>query len=136
MEISSVAISLFVLSCFAMGWMALRERILRLDGNLPYHVGSYQQDRRKGRFYFLSVWTGLGTAFAALACLELFVNIVLPAANTRNIISGAAYGLGLWGLLIIGLVWSQVGERVVQPNSDGKMLKPLPQESKNPESKK
>ena len=59
MVVSSAAVSLIVLSLFAMVWMAIRERVTRLDARLPYHLAAYQQDRRKGRFYFRSVWTGL-----------------------------------------------------------------------------
>lgn len=128
MVISSAAVSLIILSLFAIMWMAVREYVTRLDGNLPYHVGAYQQDRRKGRFYFLSVWTGLSVAFLALACLQVVASILMDSGNMRNVILGVAYGLGLWGLLVIGLVWSQVGHRAIQFNSDGKSPIPLPQE--------
>ena len=124
MVVSSAAVSLIILSLFAMVWMALRERVTRLDGMLPYHVAAHQQDKRKGRFYFKSVWTGLLSAFAGMACLQIMANTLFNANNTRNVVNGVAYGLGLWGLLIIGLVWSQIGQRALETNSDGKMLTP------------
>ncbi len=130
MVVSSAAVSLIVLSLFAMFWMAIRERVTRLDARLPYHQAAYQQDRRKGRFYFKSVWTGLLSAFAGMACLQVMANTLLNANNTRNVVNGAAYGLGLWGLLVIGLVWSQIGQRTLEPNSDGKMLTPTEERHK------
>lgn len=128
MVISPITISLLVLSLFAMTWMTLRERATRLDGNLPYHVGTYQQDMRKGRFYFLSVWVGLLVAFLSLAALTMTANTLLTASNLRSMLLGISYGLGLGALLIIALVWSQIGQRTMQFNSDGKSLIPLPQE--------
>ena len=128
MVISSAAVSLIVLSLFAMAWMAMRERVTRRDGTKPYHIGLYQQDRRKGLFYYRSVWTGLIASFVALACLQVIANTLMAASNTRNFISGTAYGLGIWGLLIVGLVWSQIGHRAIEFNSDGKSLTPLPHE--------
>ena len=128
MVFSPIAISLMVLSIFAMTWIALRERAARLDGNLPYHVGSFQQDRRKGRFYFLSVWFGLIVAFLAFAVLTLVATSLLIVSNTRNILLGISYGAGLGALLIIALVWSQIGQRTLEFNSDGKSLIPIPQE--------
>lgn len=130
MVVSSAAVSLFILSLFAMLWMALRERVTRLDGTLPYHVATQQQDRRKGRFYFKSVWTGLLSAFVGMACLQVMANTLLNANNTRNVVNGVAYGLGLWGLLIISLVWSQIGQRTLEPNSDRKMLTPTGEREK------
>jgi hypothetical protein len=136
MVISSAAVSLLVLSLFAMAWMAVRERVTRRDGTKPYHIGLYQQDRRKGRFYYQSVWMGLAAAFVALACLQVVANTLMAASNARNVILGAAYGLGLWGLLIVGLVWTQIGHRSIEFNSDGKALTPLPQEMEQKKEKK
>jgi len=136
MVISSAAVSLIILSLFAIVWMAVREYVTRLDGKLPYHVGAYQQDRRKGRFYFISVWTGLSVAFLSLACLQVVASILMDSGNTRNVILGVAYGLGLWGLLVIGLVWSQIGHRAIEFNSDGKSPIPLPQEKETGQNNK
>ena len=136
MVISSAAVSLIVLSLFAMAWMAVRERVTRRDGTKPYHIGLYQQDRRKGRFYYQSVWTGLAAAFVALACLQVVANTLMAGSNTRNVILGAAYGVGLWGLMIVGLVWSQIGHRAIEFNSDGKSLTPLPQDMEQKKEKK
>ena len=131
MVVSPAAVSLFILSLFAMLWMALRERVLRLDGSLPYHVATQQQDRRKGRFYFKSVWTGLLSAFAGMACLQIMANTLFNANNARNFVNGIAYGLGLWGLLIIGMVWSQIGQRTLEPNSDRQMLTPVEEKKRD-----
>jgi hypothetical protein len=37
------------------------------------------------------------------------------------------------GLVIAGLVWSQVGQRASEPNADGQSLQPLPEKKQNPE---
>jgi len=128
MVFSPIAISLTVLSLFAMTWMALREQAMRLDGNLPYHVSSYQQDRRKGRFYFFSVWFGLVVAFLSLALLTLIASTVMNVSNARNALLGIGYGAGLGAILIIAMVWGQIGHRTLEFNSDGRSLIPLPQE--------
>lgn len=125
MLISPTAVTLLVLSSLAFLWLAARERVVRLDGMQPYHVGAYQRDRRKARFYFFSVWMGLLAGFIGMATLQIVANTLLATTALKNWVSGSAYGIGLWGLLIITMVWTQVGQRVSQPNSDGQSLQPL-----------
>src|SRR5579862_5480728 len=121
---SPMAITFMVLSLLAMGWLAMRERVVRLDESLAFHVGTYQRDQRKARFYFRSVWTGLIAAFVSLACLDLIASAAPESTSFFKTVVGVAYGVGLWGVLIVGLVWTQVGKRAGEHNSDGKSLTP------------
>jgi hypothetical protein len=125
-----MAITFLVLSLLAMGWLGLRERVARLDESLAFHVSTYQRDQRKARFYFRSVWTGLVAAFVSLACLDLIANAAPESTSFFKAVVGVAYGIGLWGVLVIGLVWTQVGRRVREPNSDGQSLTPLKERKK------
>jgi len=131
MALTPMAITFLVLSLLAMGWLGVRERIMRLNHDLPFHVSAYQRDRRKSRFYVQSVWTGLAAAFLGLITLDFVGGSAVDPLALRQGILGVAYGVGLWGVLIIGMVWSQVAQRVAQVNSDGQSLIPLPEETRN-----
>lgn len=120
-----MAWSFLVLAMLAMGWLTLRERVTRPDSRLAFHVSLYQRDQRKARFHYLSVWIGLLAAFASLACLGILAQSILDPSPLRRAILGVAYGVGLWGILITALVWTQVGKRVSEANSDGQSLTPF-----------
>lgn len=120
-----MAWSFLVLGLLAMGWLTLRERITRPDSRLAFHVSLYQRDQRKARFHYLSVWVGLVSAFASLACLGILAQSVMDFSPQRRAILGVAYGVGLWGILVTALVWTQVGKRVSEVNSDGQSLLPF-----------
>lgn len=130
MVVSPTAVTFLVLSLLAMGWLAIREHVTRLDGSLAFHIGTYQRDYRKARFYFLSVWSGLLAAFASLVCLGMIATSVMNMSQGRQLMLGAAYGVGLWGVLVIALVWSQVGKRIGEVNSDGQSLKTVKEDKK------
>lgn len=130
MAITPMAVTFLVLSLLAMGWLTVRERITRLNHNLSFHISTYQRDRRKARFYALSCWVGLSAAFLGMLSLDLVANISVEPLALRQGILGLAYGVGLWGLLIVAMVWSQVAHRVTQVNSDGQSLLPVPEERK------
>jgi hypothetical protein len=125
-----MAVTFLVLSVLAMGWLAVRERVAHLNHNLAFHVSTYQRDRRKSRFYALSVWVGLSAAFLGLLSLDFVASTAVEPPALRQGILGLAYGIGLWGLLVVAMVWSQVAHRVAQVNSDGQSLLPLPEKRK------
>jgi hypothetical protein len=125
MAITPMAVTFLVLSLLAMGWLTVRERMTRLNHNLPFHISTYQRDRRKARFYALSVWVGLSAAFLGMLSLDLVANTSIDPPALRQGILGLAYGIGLWGLLIVAMVWSQVAQRAAQVNSDGQSLLPV-----------
>ncbi len=131
MALTPMAITFLVLSLLAMGWLGVRERIMRLNHALPFHVSAYQRDRRKSRFYVQSVWTGLAAAALGLITLDFVGATVVDPLALRQGIVGVAYGVGLWGILIVAMVWSQVAQRAAQVNSDGQSLTPLPEEKRN-----
>ena len=131
MAMTPMAITFLVLSLLAMGWLGVRERMTRLNHALPFHISLDQRDRRKSRFYMQSVWTGLAAAFLGLITLDFVGSSTVDPLALRQGILGVAYGVGLWGVLIIAMVWSQVAERVSQVNSDGQSLTPLPEETRN-----
>jgi hypothetical protein len=125
MAVTPMAVTFLVLSLLAMGWLAIRERIAHLNHNLPFHISSYQRDRRKARFYATSVWVGLSAAFLGMVSLDFVASMVIEPQALRQGILGLAYGIGLWGLLVVAMVWSQVANRVSQVNSDGQSLTPV-----------
>ncbi len=120
MVLSPMTVTILIMSVLGAGWLAVRERVARLDLQQVYHVASYEQDQRKARFYFRTVWAGLFAGAVSVVALNLFASLPFHPSQTHNVLIGASYGLGLWGLLVIGLVWTQVGKRVSQPNSDGR----------------
>ncbi len=130
MAITSMAVTFLVLSLLAMGWLAVRERVTRLNYALPFHISTEQRDRRKAQFYLQSVWAGLAAAFLGMLTLDFVANSAVDPIALRQGILGLAYGIGLWGLLVIAMVWSQVAQRVSQINSDGQSLTPLPEEKR------
>ena len=133
MPILPTLIELGVLGLLSAIWLTMHFQAKRLNENQPYHLASYHRDRRQARFYFLSVWVGLVTAFLGYRCLEATSGMGFETNITRIWVVGTLRGLTMWGLLIIGAVWSQVGQRASQPNSDGKSLLPVPDEKKNRE---
>jgi len=126
MVYSASVVMMFVLSFLMIIWMGLRERTVKVDRSMPYHLGTYQADRRKARFYFLSGWTGLAAAFLGMVTMQVIAGTSFDRSAPRQTVLGISYGVGIWGLLIVGLVWSQVGRRVNEPNSDGNSLQPVP----------
>lgn len=125
MPISPISGKLITMSILFIGWMAAFERSKRLDPNKPYHVASDQRDRKKARFYFNSVWVGLVTAFLSFVALDTLSAFNFDSSFTREWVTGLVRSAGVWGLTITLAVWLQVGQRVTQPNSDGKSLMPL-----------
>src|SRR5258707_530954 len=122
-------VKFLVLGMFSAVWLALHQAGMPLGPGQIYHLAAYQRDRRKARFYFLSVWVGLGAAFIGLGCQEAFAGVAFDSAAARDWTLGTVRGIGLWGLLIVGMVWSRVGLRASQPNSDGQSLTPLSEEA-------
>ncbi len=116
-----------ILGLFGLCWVALCRHAMRVESDKPFHLATYQRDRRKARFYYLSTWIGLGAAFVSFTCLEAASGVCFDSSYQRDMIFSLLRGLGLWGLVIVGMVWSQVGQRVTQINSDGKSLLPAPE---------
>jgi hypothetical protein len=124
-------VKFLVLAMFSAVWLALHQRVMQLDPYQAYHIAADRRDRRKARFYFLSVWIGLIAAFLGLGCQEALSGVAFDSAAARDWTLGTVRGVGLWGLLIVSMVWSRVGLRASQPNSDGQSLTPLSEEEKN-----
>ena len=121
-------VKMLVLGMFSVVWLMLHQRVMQIEPAVAYHLAAYHRDRRKARFYFLSVWVGLVAAFLGLGCQEALTTVNFDSASIRDWTLGTVRGIGLWGLLIVGMVWTRVGMRASQPNSDGGSLIPLPDE--------
>lgn len=130
MAISPIIVKFLAMGLLGLIWLAVCHQAMRLDSSQPFHIAAYRRDRRKARFYFLSVWIGLGLAFVSFLCLEALASMTFETRVLRDWVLGATRGIGLFGLVIAGLVWSQVGQRVSEPNSDGQSLLPMPEEKK------
>ncbi len=126
MALSPMTVKFLVMGLLLMGWLAICRSVMRLDSQQPFHVASFRRDRRKARFYFFSVWSGIVAAFLSFLCLEALASVPFETSLTRNWVLGAVRGIGLFGLVIVAFVWSQIGQRAGQPNSDGMSLQPLP----------
>ncbi len=111
-------------------WLLAVCSVMRLDHNQPFHLAVYQRDQRKARFYFLSVWIGLITALICFMGLEVVDGIVFFDLMQRQWALNLLRGAGMFGLGIVALIWTQVGQRVSLVNSDGKSPIPLPEEKK------
>jgi hypothetical protein len=114
-------------------WLGVYRRVARLDTEQTYHLAAYERDRRKARFYYLSVWIGLAVAFLSFLSLDAMANLTFDSAVLREWTLTLTRTVGVWGLLVIGAVWMLVGQRVSQPNSDGQSLIPLRENRKNRE---
>lgn len=125
---SGLTVKFLTLGVLGVAWLLLSKHLLRVDTHQPFHVASYQRDRRKARFYFMSVWTGLAVTFLSFIILDALATIRFDSMLTRDWVLNVLRGVGLWGLMTIALVWTQVGQRVGLPGSDGKSLQPLPDE--------
>src|SRR5438067_1873976 len=119
------------LGSLSMVWLAIHQRIMQLDARLVYHLAAIHRDRRKAAFYFRSVWVGLIAAFISLGFQEAVAQMSFDSAATRELLLGALRGVGLWGLLIVGMVWVRIGLRASQPNLDGDSLTPFGEDEKN-----
>jgi hypothetical protein len=122
---SFAKIGLFVL----MGavWLFLFRRANRLEQGKAFHVAAHQRDQRKARLYYRSVWVGLTVATLSMLCLQVLAEQAFDSRLQREWTFNLISGMGLWGLFILAAVWSQVGQRVSQPNSDGQSLLPSPE---------
>lgn len=131
MIVSSTTVKYLVTGLLAAGWLAYYRVIIRLNPFQPYHLAAYNRDRRKARFYFYSVWIGLGLTAMSFLALEALQAIQFETGGTRDWVMGALRGIGTTGLMVIAAVWSQVGIRASQLNSDGQSLQQAPEEEKN-----
>ena len=128
MLIEPTAVKYLILGFLGMGWMAFCRHVMRLDTRQTYHLAAHQRDRRKARFYYLSVWIGLAAVFLSLFAGEVLSGVVFESLAIQNWVLGTLRGIGLWGVMIMAMVWSQVGQRVSYPNSDGRSLIPMPEQ--------
>lgn len=115
----------WILGVLSAVWLAISHIALRLDSNKSFHLAAFERDKRKAKFYFFSMWTGLGAAALSFLGQEALYGTAFASALTRDWVYHVLHGVGLWGLMITGLVWSQVGQRVSAFNSDGKSLTPF-----------
>jgi hypothetical protein len=114
-------------------WLSFHGRVLRLDnGTFPYHVALERRDSRKAKFYFASVWIGLLAAFLSARTLEAMWSVSFDSATQKSWILGGLRGVEMWGLFVVGAVWSRIGLRASQSNMDGKSLMPAPQKREDP----
>src|SRR5437868_1723390 len=111
MPILPTVVKFATLGILSVVWLAIHQRIMQLDARLVYHLAAIHRDRRKAAFYFRSVWVGLIAAFISLGCQEALSQITFDSTTTRDLMLGALRGLGLWGLLIVGMVWVRIGMR-------------------------
>ncbi len=113
-----------ILMILGAAWLTQFQRANRLAGNLPYHVAAYERDRRKARFYYQSMWLSIGVTLLSFLALEALAKSLFDSTLQREWVFSVLRGLGLWGLLTIAMIWSQVGIRASQTNSDGQSLLP------------
>lgn len=124
MATSPMVYTIVLLSSLGMAWLVLREKVAKLDADIAYHVAAAQRDQRKARFYGQSVWFAIMATALGLIVTSVIATSGGKATPISQMCAGSAYGLGLWGLMVMSSVWSQVGKRASMSNSDGKSLIP------------
>ncbi len=124
MATSPMVYTIVLLSSLGLAWLLLREKVAKLDAGIAYHVAAAQRDQRKARFYGQSVWVAIAASSVGLIVTSVLATVGGKTTPISQMCAGLAYGLGLWGLMVISSVWSQVGKRVSLSNSDGKSLIP------------
>ena len=113
---------LLVLGTLSITWLTLHQHALRLEPAQVYHLAAHHRDRRKAQFYFRSVWIGLIAAFVSFSALEAVSNFAFDSTAFKDGTLGVLRGLGIWGLLVVGMVWIRIGSRASQINLDGESL--------------
>lgn len=122
MQIAPAAAKLLFLGILSMVWLALLNQARQLDGREAFYVAVDRRDKRLARFYARSMWMGIGATFLSLLCLDAFDSISFDSHAQRDLIAGVTRAAGIWGLLIIGAVWTQVGSKVTQLKFDFRSL--------------
>ncbi|MCX6379032.1 MAG: hypothetical protein NT023_06080 [Armatimonadetes bacterium] len=123
-----------VLTFLGVLWLLQFRRVSRLVGNIPYHVASYERDKRKAHFYYQSMWLSIGVALLSFLALEVLASVMFDTSQQREWVFSIVRGLGLWGLATVAMIWSQVGIRASEPNSDGQSLLPSPYKNRDKDS--
>ena len=113
---------LIVLGTLSVTWLTLHQYALRLETAQVYHLAAHHRDKRKAVFYFRSVWVGLIAALIAFGAIEVASNYSFDSSALREGTFGVLRGLGIWGLLVVGMVWSRIGLRASHINLDGDSL--------------
>jgi len=130
MQVLPTAIKFSTLGLLSLVWLAMHQQVMQLDARLVYHIAAITRDRKKAEFYFRSVWVGLVAAFISLGGQEAIGQVTFDSVATREIMLSIMRGLGLWGLLVVAMVWVRIGLRASQPNLDGDSLTPYEEEKK------
>jgi hypothetical protein len=125
MQIAPTTAKLLFLGILSMVWLALLNQARQLDNGEAFYVAIDRRDKRLSRFYSRSMWTGIGAAFLSLLCLDAFETIAFDSHAQRDLITGVTRATGMWGLLIIGAVWSQLGSKVRDLKFDFRSLQPI-----------
>lgn len=128
MPVLPTAVEFIALALLSAGWVILQRHFGRLDPGQVYHLAVQHRDRKRARFYFLSVWIGLIAAFLSYQCLEALANVAFDIASQRDWVLGILRGVGLWGLVIVGSVWAIVGQKISSVNLEGISLANLPKD--------
>lgn len=119
MTISPLLYAVLVLSLLSGAWLTLRERAIRAEPAAIYHVGLSRRSDRRAKFYIRSVWAGLICTFISLASLTQVAELPGMEASWHQVFLGVCYGAGLWGLMVIALVWAHIGKRLSDIDFDG-----------------
>ena len=120
-----IIIELCVLSFLCACWLTFHGKVTTALTQDVFHVALDKRDARKAKFYFMSVWVGVISAFLSARSLEAFSTAVFDSPAERMWVLGTFRGTEMWGLLVVAAVWTRVGIRVCRPNSDGQSLLPV-----------
>jgi hypothetical protein len=116
---------LLLLGMLSMVWLGLLNQARRLEARDAFYIEADRRDRRLSRFYSRSMWMGIGTAFLSLLCLDAFEAVAFDSHAQRDLITGVTRATGMWGLLLVGAVWSQLGSKVKHLKFDFRTLQPI-----------
>ncbi|MCS6776515.1 MAG: hypothetical protein RMJ43_04445 [Chloroherpetonaceae bacterium] len=125
---TALTVKLTILGLMGTIYLLLNRQVMRITPDQPFHVALHQRDLRRARFYQRSVWVGLAAAFLSFITLEALSGLRFHSIMTRDLVRNTLHGVGLWGLMIVALVWSQVGQRIVTILSETQSLRALSEE--------
>jgi len=80
------------------------------------------------------MWLSIGVALLSFLALEVLASVMFDTSQQREWVFSIVRGLGLWGLATVAMIWSQVGIRASEPNSDGQSLLPSPYKNRDKDS--
>lgn len=112
---SILNVTLLVLGALSIIWLAAYQNATMLDGGAAFHVAADLRDHRRARYYFISMWMGISAGFVSIVGASALSTVAFDNGSERDLLLAGLHALGIWGIVVAALVWTQVGRRATHP---------------------